>query len=129
MSGRPIKANLSKFPFKIKAASAQTPAEMIKILKNNDIYINTSTNESFGLCLAEALAMGMPAIALDSVGNRDCMDGKNGIFVKNKKDFQKGLAKLGDYKFRIKLSKQAKESMKQYTLNNTIGQLKKILDI
>jgi glycosyltransferase involved in cell wall biosynthesis len=129
VSGGQIKKKLGRFPFKINITTTSTRKAMADLLSNHDIYINTSTKETFCLALAEALAVGMPSIAVDSVGNREYMDGKNAIFIKNPKDFSGGLEKLFELKFRKKLSRKAKESMKKYRIENTVNNFKKIIAI
>ena len=116
-------------PFAVEEATGQDPDEMIKLLSAHDAYINTSTNESFCLCLAEALAVGLPVIALDSVGNRDYMNGDNGLFVRDEKDFREELARLSDFELRKSLSKRARESVKQYAIKETIESFKKNVKI
>ncbi|MDA3840305.1 MAG: glycosyltransferase family 4 protein [Patescibacteria group bacterium] len=129
VSGRPIKKDLIGFPFEITETSSQEPKEMVELFLKNDVYINTSTNESFCLVLAEALAVGMPAIALDSNGNRDYMDGSNAIFIRDANMFNDGLPKMADYEFREILSRNAKNSMVKYKIENTVNQFKEIIGI
>lgn len=124
-----IKDDLSKYSFPIKIVKAKNPQEMSRELCRHDVYINTSTNEAFCLALAEAMAIGMPSIALDSIGNREYMNGDNAIFVKEKETFLSGLASLKSLEFRQLLCKKAKESMKTYTLKNTVSDLKRIINI
>ncbi len=102
---------------------------MVKLLCRNDIYINTSIEESFCLALAEAIAIGMPSIAMDSVGNREYMDGENAIFVEDAKDFSDKLATMKDVAVRKELHMRAKKSMQRYTLERTIHALKEIIGI
>ncbi len=129
ISGNEIKKDLSGYSFPIEVKSAKNPVEMKKELCNCDVYVNTSSEEAFCLALAEAIAIGMPAIALDSVGNREYMNGENAIFVERYEDFIPGLLKMKDVEFRKKLSIRAKKSMQAYTLNNTINKLKEIINI
>ena len=103
--------------------------EMVEELCKHDIYINTSSQEAFCLALAEAIALGVPSLALDSVGNREYINRDNAIFVANPEEFISELLKLENFEFRKKLSLLAKKSMQKYTLENTITQLKKIIDI
>jgi glycosyltransferase involved in cell wall biosynthesis len=124
-----IRKDLSGLPFSCNITSAKNPKEMSKLLADHDVYINTSTKESLCLCLVEALAVGMPAIALDSIGNRDYANNLNFIFVKNKKLFKNELAKLSDIQLRRMLSKNAKESVQKYKIENTVYQFKKIVNI
>ncbi len=129
ISGEKIEKDLSEYPFPIKITSTKNSLEMAQELCKHDVYANTSTKESFCLALAEAIAIGMPAIALDSIGNREYMDGNNAIFVDNPKDFITGLLKMKDVKFRKGLNVKARESMKKYKIKNTIKEFKKIIEI
>lgn len=47
-----------------------------------DIYVHSALYEPFGLVILEAMAAGLPVVALDGRGNRDFMqDGKNGYLI------------------------------------------------
>lgn len=47
-----------------------------------DIYVHTSRSEAFGLVMIEAMAAGLPVIALDGGGNRDLiLQGENGYLL------------------------------------------------
>ncbi|MDO8241027.1 MAG: glycosyltransferase family 4 protein [Candidatus Moranbacteria bacterium] len=129
VSGDVIKKDLSVYSFPIKVVGAKNPTEMVEELGKHDVYVNTSTKESFCLALAEAMAIGMPVVALDSVGNREYMDGENAIFVEKEEDFIPGLLKMKDIEFRNKISVKAKESMRRYTLKNSVKSLKEIVGI
>ena len=129
ISGDDIKKDLSVYSFPIKVTNAKNSNEMVEELCRHDVYVNTSTKESFCLALAEAIAIGMPAVALDSVGNREYMDGENAIFAEKAEDFIPGILKMKDIEFRKKISVKAKNSMQGYTLANTIKSLKEIINI
>ncbi len=129
ISGEKIKKSLSGYSFPISVKSAKSSTEMVEELCKHDIYINTSSQEAFCLALAEAIALGVPSLALDSVGNREYINRDNAIFVANPEEFISELLKLENFEFRKKLSLLAKKSMQKYTLENTITQLKKIIDI
>ena len=52
-------------------------------LWNSDVFVFPSFSDGFGLVLLEAMAAGLPVIALDGRGNRDIMkDGENGFMLK-----------------------------------------------
>lgn len=129
ISGDEIKKDLSKYSFPVRVKHAKNPTEMKEELCKNDIYVNTSTEEAFCLALAEAVALGMPSIALDSIGNREYMNGENAVFVTNPENFIPELLKFKDYEFRKKISILAGESMKKFTLINTTRELKELLKI
>jgi glycosyltransferase involved in cell wall biosynthesis len=51
-------------------------------LHQADLYVHAATYEPFGLALLEAMAAGLPCIALDGKGNRDIVkDGYNGYLI------------------------------------------------
>ena len=129
LAGRPIEKELVNYSFPIEVVSASTPIEMREILLSHDIYLNASRKESFCFALAEAIAIGMPAVALDSVGNRDYAQKDNYIWVEKDSEFLRELACLKDIEKRKKLSIKAKKSMQKYTLDHTIDELEKILEL
>ncbi len=130
ISGNPIKReNLIKTNFLVKERTATNPQSMIKLLKTGDIYLNSSVKESFGLSLAEAMAMGMPCVALDAMGNREYANEKNMKFVKNEKAFLKALIELTKMAERKRLAKEAKKTMKKYQLQKTVADFEKIIKI
>jgi glycosyltransferase involved in cell wall biosynthesis len=118
----PINRDLTNLPFPVKVAAAYNPAEMRDLLLAHDIYLCASTSESFCLALAEAITLGMPAIALDSVGNRDYARGDNFYFVRDKADFLGQLAKICQLDNRRQLHKAARDSMAQYTVDHMVRQ-------
>lgn len=51
-------------------------------LESSDLYLHTATYEPFGLVFLEAMAAGLPIVALDGLGNRDVIrDGVSGILI------------------------------------------------
>lgn len=51
-------------------------------LRRNHIYVHTARYEPFGLAILEAMAAGLPCIALDGLGNRDIVeDDRNGFLI------------------------------------------------
>lgn len=52
-----------------------------KLLYQSDFFLHTANYEPFGLVLIEAMATGLPVISTDGHGNRDIMNGKNGLFI------------------------------------------------
>lgn len=122
ISNQPISQDISAYTFPIEQKHAQSPQEMVAFLQNQDVYVNTSVKEAFPLALAEAITLGMPAIALDSVGNRDYAHGDNFIFVQDKADFLPQLQRLFNVRERQALHAQARKSMSKYSLDTMAKQ-------
>ena len=76
------------------------------------------------MALAEAVTLGMPAIALDSVGNRDYAKGDNFIFVKDPADFPAQLSRIMNLDVRQQLHAAARPSMRAYSIDTMVGQFK-----
>lgn len=129
VSSAPITQDLLQYDFPIAIERAETPEEMVGFLQAHDVYINTSIKETFCLALAEAVTLGMPTIALDSVGNRDYANGDNFIFVKDKDDFLPELVRLFDVETRRSLHAKARPSMAHYTIESMTEQLKTIVGL
>lgn len=88
------------------------------VLRQGDIFAFPSAYEGFGLSLAEAMSMGLPAIGYKSCSavNELIIDGKNGFLCEEgMDDFANKLARLmSDKQLRIKMGKSAHEMMKEY---------------
>jgi glycosyltransferase involved in cell wall biosynthesis len=48
-----------------------------------DLFVFTSLNDTQGLVLIEAMAAGMPVVAVNAPGAKDVVDGENGVLVVN----------------------------------------------
>ena len=58
--------------------------DLIKVYKNNHIYVNLARIESFGVTIIEALASGLPVITFNTKGGNELIKNDyNGIIVKN----------------------------------------------
>jgi glycosyltransferase involved in cell wall biosynthesis len=59
-----------------------TPQELAERYRESDIFIFPSVSEGFGLVLLEAMACGLPVIAVEGTGADHCVsDGKEGFVV------------------------------------------------
>ena len=97
-----------------------------KLLHKSSIYLMTSYTESFGIVLIEAMSHGLPCIAYDSAeGAREIItSGENGFLIKNRSReamLRKIEDLMKDENLRIKIGKQARESVHKYT-SDVVGE-------
>lgn len=88
-----------------------------KILKDGDIFAFPSSEEGFGLALAEANAMGLPGIGFAYARgvNELIIDGKTGYLANNEEEYVKLLEILMDNKaLRVEMGEAARREMKKY---------------
>lgn len=106
-------ANLSKRVF-VKGATKNIQ----DVLINGDIFVSPSRAEGFGLTVAEAMSMGIPAVAYKNCSgvNELIADGKNGFLCEDGVDDLASKLKLlmSNRELRVKLGKQAKLDMQKY---------------
>lgn len=55
--------------------------EIVEILRTSDVYVSSSRNENFSVSILEALSVGLPVIATDCGGIRECISDTNGLLV------------------------------------------------
>lgn len=65
----------------IKFVSPSSQVEYYSLMKNSNIYLSTSREESLGLSIMEALYLKKPVIALNSGGSKLMIDQTNGIVI------------------------------------------------
>lgn len=92
-----------------------------------NMYVHTSTSEAFGLVLLEAMATGLPVVALDAGGNRGLVkDNENGFMLQEQsaKLFADKIELLyTDRKLYDKLSAGAIEFARQFDIVNYVDKL------
>lgn len=97
-----------------------------RYLKAADLFVFASVTETQGLVTIEAMAAGLPVVAVDGPGTRDIVGhGKQGFLVENDPDaLAKGLNKLLSDPQRIKrLSNHALKKAKTFDINQLGKQL------
>lgn len=104
-----------------------------ELLHKSSIYIMTSYTESFGIVLIEAMSHGVPCIAFDSAeGAREIISsGRNGFLIKNR-NFDVMIQKVSDLidntEERIKIGKEAHESVKKYASDKIVDEWIKLIE-
>ncbi|WP_298953483.1 glycosyltransferase [uncultured Nonlabens sp.] len=89
--------------------------EALPYLKKLDVYLQTSLWEGLPIAVIEAMAMGLPIIATDVIGNKDLIvHGKTGFLIKTEKDFKNAMLFLEDPKNRIEMGKEGRLRVEQY---------------
>lgn len=117
VGGDSFEGSFAHLPFGVRIASAATPIEMSKLLAGHDTYLSVSSNEAFHMSLAEAMAVGMPVVTLDSGGNRDYIrPDKNAFLAKNQKEFLQGLKALEHVAIRSCIGRAAQKTVQKYSL-------------
>lgn len=101
-------------------------------LKTANLYVHSAKYEPFGLVLLEAMAAGLPVIALDGKGNRDLVkDHVNGFFIEeqNAELFaEKIIALMGNENKYREMSKNAVEFSSGFDMVNYTNKLLKIYE-
>jgi len=97
--------------------------ELINLYNVADLFINFSSEESFGLTTAEALACGTPVLVYNATASPELIDSETG-FVVEKGDYDKvltciELVKLNGKKFYIE--KCRKRAIDLFNLNDTLN--------
>lgn len=70
-----------KMSDKIHLVGRRDRAFIVHLLQESDVYVLSSSSETFGVAAGEALACGVPVIATDCGGPRDFMNDFNGLIV------------------------------------------------
>lgn len=93
-----------------------------KLLKVCDVCVSTSSQEGMGLNLVEGLLSGVPIIASKIRGHLEfAQENVNGLLFENSEELVKDIILLNDdSKLRAKLAKNARKSVKRFTLENAL---------
>jgi glycosyltransferase involved in cell wall biosynthesis len=89
--------------------------EALPFLEEIDIYLQTSLWEGLPIAVIEAMAMGLPVIATDVIGNKDLIiHGETGFLINTKEDFKNAIALLNDAAIRLKMGKAGRLRVEKY---------------
>jgi len=69
-------------PNQLRMVGKQVGRDLVDAYAAMDLFVFASTSETQGMVLAEAMAAGVPAIALDAPGAREIVNDKNGRLLK-----------------------------------------------
>ncbi|HVZ67697.1 MAG TPA: glycosyltransferase [Patescibacteria group bacterium] len=99
-----------------------------KVYKDASVFVFASTTETQGLVVPEALASGVPVVAVDDPAYECIEDGKNGFLVKkNVNEFAlKTLAVIENKELRKKLSEQALATSDKLSVKQTVDKLESV---
>ena len=104
---------------------------VLEVYRNSDINAFVSASEGFGLTLADAMAMKIPAVGFRSAPavNELIIDGQNGFLADDIDDFAKKLKTLMlDKELRIKMGIRAREDIKRFSSDSVIDKWEELLN-
>ncbi len=98
--------------------------KLIEKYKNSDIFVLTSSSESFGLVLLEAMASGLPIVSSNIPGVRNIINnGETGLLVTlTPENISSAIENIiSDSKLREKLIEKGLDEVKKYNWNKIIS--------
>lgn len=95
-----------------------------------DLFLFASTTETQGMVLAEAMASGLPVIAVNAPGSRDIIEnGMNGFLVETRDEMKKNIERLASNKKEYaQLQQHALKTAQNYHAAIAIEQLLKVYE-
>jgi len=93
-----------------------------------DLFVFSSKTETQGLVLVEAMAAGIPVVAVDSAGVKDVVDGKNGVLTKESlSEFSEKIIKLLENDaLRKEMSQNARKTASRYSIQKMSKRMLKV---
>lgn len=105
--------------------------DLPKVYADSDIFVFSSHTETQGMVVAEALASGLPVVAVEDEAFEGVIEnGKNGYLVKKDKEIFAGKIKylLENVDLRIKMGHNCRKSAEQFSIYNTTKILEQIYE-
>lgn len=126
-------AKLQKLDVNKKTKFINYSDNIYKIMSKWDIYVQSSLSESFGLALAEAMAIGLPVIATKVGGMPEIVEnGVNGLLVdkKNSQQLSETIKKLiNNNELRKKMSENNIKKIKEgFSLDKMVKETERLYD-
>lgn len=104
--------------------------QAISMMKEFDIFISTTTFEGFGMPVLEALACGVPVVAIDNMGVREIYNNQNLYLVSDAEQMIEAVKKIyHDPSLRNMMINKGLETAKIFLENNPLKQIKGYLEI
>jgi len=129
----PVKRLVTRMNLKNEIKFLGIIKDVGKILPDYDIFIMSSSRESFGLSLVEAMAVGLPVIASDIDSFREILgNGKYGILFKtgDENSLAVKIKRLIEDKYLYReMALKARERADEFTPSNMIKKLEKIYEL
>ena len=102
-----------------------SPGEVPEYYAAADLFVSASQIETQGITYAEAMASGLPIVAMGCWGSRDAVnEGKNGFITDSQEGFAEKIILLSkDRKLRKKFSRESKRIAKRFDVKNTSRKL------
>ena len=101
-------------------ADKQTGQDLADAYAAMDVFVFSSQSETQGMVLAEAMAAGVPAVALDAPGAREIVNERNGILLPagaSTQEFAEAIAAVADDRARREeMSESAKQTASEFSL-------------
>jgi len=98
-----------------------------KELEWANVYVHAATYEPFGLALVEAMAAGLPVVALNGKGNKNLIEsGKNGYLIEKNDPTvfaEKIVAIVANQTLYVSMSENAKDFAERYDIKNYVDRL------
>jgi 1,2-diacylglycerol 3-alpha-glucosyltransferase len=108
-------------------ADKQTGQDLADAYAAMDVFVFSSQSETQGMVLAEAMAAGVPAVALDAPGAREIVSERNGILLDaaaSPQEFAEAIATVADDgALRERMSQSAKQTAGEFSLQNCADQM------
>jgi len=114
---------------KITFAGSQPPEKIPRYYQAADIFIFSSLSETQGLVMVEAMAAGLPVVAIKASGVQEVVkNNKSGILTDNSlKKFTQAIERLiRDVDLRKKMSICAKQEAQKYSIEETTKKFEKM---
>ena len=100
-------------------AGKRTGATLREAYRAMDVFVFASKSETQGMVVAEAMAAGLPVVALNASGVREVVrDGANGFLLPaaaSAEEFAKAIGQCAEPETRARLSQGAQETAKQFS--------------